>query len=145
VCPTDDDTVEKSDLKPYFPQRVGVRFCSLGRLDRQSEITLLVAKCCSPNAEHEPLQWKSERSRQSNRTQHMSATSLEKWVATARLSPQMALKSVQKAIDDPKVFVFGELLALPSVQSVGVWCACCFLTFRRCTRDEWSLFVRMCN
>lgn len=45
-------------------------------------------------------------------------SALEKWVASAKLSPQMAIKPVQKAIDDPKVYVFGELLALPSVQSV---------------------------
>ena len=34
--------------------------------------------------------------------------------------PRMACDLVMKAIGDPNVFVFGELLALPSIQAVRV-------------------------
>lgn len=46
---------------------------------------------------------------------------LEKWIALARMGAAGSLDAVLKAVDDPKVFVFGELLDEPNVQ-VRVWC-----------------------
>lgn len=43
---------------------------------------------------------------------------LDKWVQTVRVSGSAPARALLKAIDDPKVFVFGELLALANVQAV---------------------------
>ena len=41
---------------------------------------------------------------------------LEQWVLLARMTAAACQDAVLKAIDDPKVFVFGELLDVPNVE-----------------------------
>lgn len=46
---------------------------------------------------------------------------LQQYVSLSRLSAAGAVGAVTKAVDDPKVFVFGELLDEPNVKAV---CCC---------------------